>query len=137
MAQLRHGKQSNGMGPPAGVKNDQRINPEKSDRLEGILSEIETLSLLVERNILDLTQPMTVILGLSELLRPHIDPDSQLATDLTALSKQVERMSQTLKEVNKLVEQKNRLVDRLATRHSDHPRHRFEQILISKREEHK
>jgi signal transduction histidine kinase len=137
MAQLRNGKQSNGMGPPAGAKNDQRVNPEKSDRLEGILSEIETLSLLVERNILDLTQPMTVILGLSDLLRPHIDPDSPLATDLTALSKQVERMSQTLKEVNKLVEQKNRLVDRLTERHLDHPRHRFEQILISKREERK
>ncbi len=134
MAQSRPGKQSNRMVPPNGAKNGQRLNPEKSDRLESILSELETLSLLVERNILDLTQPMTVILGLSELLRPHIDPDSQLATDLTALSKQVERMSQSLKEVNKLVEQKNKIVDML-DRNFDHPRLRFEQIQISRREE--
>ena len=136
MAQLRPGKQSIGMVPPSGAKNGQRLNPEKFDQLKDKVSELKTLSLLVEQNILDLTQPMTVILGLSELLRPHIDPDSQLATDLTALSKQVERMSQTLKEVNKLVEQKNKIVDML-DRNFDHPRLRFEQILISRREERK
>jgi F0F1-type ATP synthase delta subunit len=80
---------------------------------------------------------MTVILGLSELLRPHIDPDSQLATDLATLTNQVERMSQTLKKVNGLVEQKNKLLNMLDAPQLDHPRLRFEHILTLKREEHR
>jgi signal transduction histidine kinase len=137
MAHLQHGKQPNGLAPPDGARNGQPVNPEKSDQFKHILSELERLSVLVERNILDLTQPMTVILGLSELLRPHIDPDSQLATDLATLTNQVERMSQTLKKVNGLVEQKNKLLNMLDAPQLDHPRLRFEHILTLKREEHR
>ena len=137
MAQLQHGKQPNGLASPDVARNVQTVNPEKSDQFKHILSELERLSVLIERNILDLTQPMTVILGLSELLRPHINPDSQLATDLATLTKQVERMNQTLKKVNGLVEQKNKLLSMLDAPQLDYPRLRFEHILTLKREEHR
>ena len=66
----------------------------------------EALLLTVNTVISELNQPLTVILGLSELLLAQIDRTDPIATDLVIISKQVNRMSEIIKGVNRLNDEK-------------------------------
>lgn len=50
----------------------------------------------------ELNQPMTVLLGLSELLRQELDPDSPLAQDLQIIVKNIRRMSTIVNNLGKI-----------------------------------
>ena len=67
--------------------NDQ-LNPEA----EAILALVETL-------VGDLSQPITVVSGLSELLLSANDQNPQLEKDLMTILKQTDRIKETLEAV--------------------------------------
>jgi signal transduction histidine kinase len=114
MVQLPPIEQSNGKASTNGQKNDRRFL-EKVQQRRKLVTQLGAISSLIEQNVQDLTQPMTVILGLSELIFTQTEPGSDLAADLVAITKQIKRMSQTVNEVNDLVEQRKRLLETLGT----------------------
>jgi signal transduction histidine kinase len=91
------------------VPKNGRSNGQVDQQLERMVAELELLCSAIQRHIQDLNQPLTVILGLSELLLAGVEADSPLATDLRVMVKQAGRMSQTINVVNDLIDQKNRV----------------------------
>jgi len=112
MVQLTPIKQPNGKVPANSQENDRPYQEILQQRRE-LVAQLGTISSSIEQNVQGLTQPMTVILGLSELILPQIEPGSNLAVDLVAILKQIKRMSQTVNEVNDLGEQRKRLLETL------------------------
>ena len=101
----------------AHLQRNEAANPEILDQRRELVTQLGAVSALIERNIQDLTQPMTVILGLNELILPRTDPGSDLAADLVAITHQIERMSQIVGEVTALVEQRKKLLQVLEGLH--------------------
>ncbi len=73
---------------------------------ENIVKEVTALLAVIDLTIHELNDPMTVILGISELLRSQIDPDSPLAADFGTISQQINRMSEIVRGINQLNEHK-------------------------------
>jgi hypothetical protein len=117
MAQLRPNEQSNGKIPARSRVNDRTDSPAPGQTRRDLVTQLGALSSLIEQQVQDLTQPMTVILGLNDLLLPQIEPGSRLALDLVAVTKQIRRMNQIVGEVNDLVEQRKKLLKVLGTLH--------------------
>lgn len=101
MALLQHYEPLNEPGPANGEISEQRRE---------LATQLGAISWRIEQNIQDLTQPMTVIMGLNDLILPQIEPGSELAADLIGLTKQVKRLNQIVNEVNNLVEQRKSLL---------------------------
>ena len=114
MVQLLPFKQPIGKASTIGQENDQQ-SLEKLQQRRELVTQLGAISSSIEQNVQGMTQPMTVILGLSELMLPRIEPGSDLAADLMAVTKQIKRMSQTVSEVNDLVEQRKRLLETLGS----------------------
>jgi signal transduction histidine kinase len=110
MAQLGPNERANGKTPAKSWSDDRVVNGEILRQRQGLLIQMGKLSSLIENYVQDLSQPMTVVLGLSDLLLPHIEADNPLATDLDALTEQVQRMGQKVQAINELVEQRNKLL---------------------------
>jgi signal transduction histidine kinase len=123
MAQLQRNEWPNGKMPANIQPNDRPVNQEISQQRRELVTELGTISALIEQNVRDLSQPMTVILGLNDLMFPKIEPSSNLAADLVAVTKQIKRMSQIVSEVNDLVEQRKKLLNLLGTLHLSSARH--------------
>ena len=113
MAQLLPIKQPNGKTSTNGKKDQQFL--EKLQQRRELVARLGAISSSIEQNVQGLTQPMTVILGLSELIFTQTESGSDLAADLVTITKQIRRMSQTVNEVNDLVEQRKRLLDTVGT----------------------
>jgi hypothetical protein len=62
-----------------------------------------------------LTQPMSVILDLNNVILPQIEPGSKLAADLLDVTKQIKRLSHIVNEVNNLVEERKKLLKTMGT----------------------
>jgi signal transduction histidine kinase len=114
MVQLLTAKQPNGQTRTNSHKND-RPDLEKLQQRRELVTQLGKISASIEQNVQGLTQPMTVILGLSELIFTQTEPGSDLAADLVAITKQIKRMSQTVNAVSDLVEQRKRLLETLGT----------------------
>ncbi len=93
---------------PAAPNNEQVTNQERQ-RTAAIIAELELLCSAIQQQVQDLNQPLTVILGLSELLLARFEADNPLAADLRVMVKQAGRMSQTINIANDLIDQKNRV----------------------------
>ena len=97
----------------SGQNNGNGMYGVKPHGLVTIIKEIGELSSLTQEYIQDLTQPMTIILGLSELLRLQIDSDRRLAADLAVIVEQIGRMNHTIKKVSELTEDNKKVLRRL------------------------
>jgi hypothetical protein len=115
MAQLRQIEPLNGRMPTSGQPDGRLVNPEISQRRRELVTQLGTISSLIEQNVRDLSQPMTIILGLNDLILPQIEPGSRLAADLVGVTKQINRLSQIVAEVNDLVEERKKLLKTLGT----------------------
>ena len=96
-----------------GHNNGDWLSDVKSHRLVTIVAEIGELSSLTQEHVQDLTQPMTIIMGLGELLRLQIDQDSRLAADLAVIVEQIGRMNHTVKEISELAEYNKKMLNQL------------------------
>lgn len=95
---------------------DDRPPPvELSQQRRELVTQLGEISSLIEQNVRDLTQPMTVILDLNNLILRQIEPGSKLATDLMSVTKQIKRLSQIVDEVNDLVEERKKLLKTMGT----------------------
>jgi signal transduction histidine kinase len=65
-------------------------------------TETEALLLVIGTSVHELNQPMTVVLGLSELLLSEADPGSPLATDLDTITKEIRHMNEILRGLSLL-----------------------------------
>ncbi|MBN1993190.1 MAG: hypothetical protein JW953_10840 [Anaerolineae bacterium] len=59
--------------------------------------EAEALLTLIDASVHELNQPMTVILGLSELLLAQTDPKSPAAADLSIIVQEMQRMNEVVR----------------------------------------
>ncbi len=75
-----------------------------SHQVESKLNEAEALLMVVSTVIGELKQPMTVILGVNELLLTKIDEDNPVLTDLTIIGKQIRRMKETIEGLDAITE---------------------------------
>ncbi len=82
---------------------DQAIQPSPN-----AAAEIEALLLLIETSVDELNQPMTVVLGLSELLLSHAASDTPLSKDLNIIAKEIRRMNEVLRGLNLLTHYQNK-----------------------------
>lgn len=98
-----------------GQPNGGVTNREISQQRRELVAQLGTISSLIEQNVRDLTQPLTIILDLNDLILPQIEPSSKLAADLVSVTKQINRLSQIVEEVNELVEERKKLLKTLAT----------------------
>ncbi len=73
-----------------------------AQQAESKLREAEALLAVIELSARELNEPMTVIMGLSQLILPHVDSNSLIGTDLAVIIKQVERMNEIVKGINYL-----------------------------------
>ena len=96
-----------------------------------MIAELELLCSAIQQQVQDLNQPLTVILGLSELLLARVEADSPLATDLSVLVKQVDRISQTIATVNGLIDQKNRVWRQLGYSRLESPSHEYAKLITT------
>lgn len=97
-------------------RSDDRPTPtELSQQRRELVTQLGEISSLIEQNVRDLTQPMTVILDLNNLMLPQIEPGSKLAADLMSVTKQIKRLSQIVDEVNELVEERKKLLKTMGT----------------------
>jgi signal transduction histidine kinase len=67
-----------------------------------VTREEEALLLVIDASVHDLNQPMTVILGLSELLLSQVEPDSPFAEDLSTIVEEARRMGETIRGLSLL-----------------------------------
>ena len=95
--------------------DDRPSTTELSQQRRELVAQLGEISSLIEQNVRDLTQPMTAILELNNLILPQIEPGSKLAADLVSVTKQVKRLSQIVDEINDLVEQRKKLLKTMGT----------------------
>ena len=88
---------------PPGQSNGNNMQAELTlQQAELKVKEAETLLLAIDTAFGELKQPLTVLLGLSDLLLTRIDSDDPIAEDLANIVKQVNRMSSTINGVDYL-----------------------------------
>jgi signal transduction histidine kinase len=61
--------------------------------------EAEAMLALIREILGDLSQPITVVTGLSHLLLSEVDQNSPMTKDLSSILKQTERMKETLESM--------------------------------------
>ena len=83
--------------------NKQQAEPTHQPDKDRI-SEAEALLLTLATIVGELKQPLTVILGLSDLLLAQVEPEDPLATDLTTIAKQANRMGEIINGVDYLTQ---------------------------------
>jgi signal transduction histidine kinase len=72
------------------------------EQVEDKIKETAALLLTINTCVLELNQPMTVILNMGELVLSEVGPDHPLAADLTTIVGQARRMSEIVKGINRL-----------------------------------
>jgi signal transduction histidine kinase len=77
-------------------QNNGRTESQSTHESEAILCLVETI-------FGELSQPMTVVLGLSDLLLAKVDQDDPLAGDLTTLLRQANRISEIAEGINYVI----------------------------------
>ena len=77
-----------------------------SRQFDGDIKEMEALLAVVNLAIHEMSQPVTVVLGLSELLLAKVNRNDPIVTDLTTIYKQVNRMSEIIKGIHRLSDEK-------------------------------
>ena len=115
MAQLQRNSAPNGTTLAYRRLDDRPSTMELSQQRRELVAQLGEISSLIEQNVRDLTQPMTAILELNNLILPQIEPGSKLAADLVSVTKQVKRLSQIVDEINDLVEQRKKLLKTMGT----------------------
>jgi signal transduction histidine kinase len=69
---------------------------------EDKVREAEALLMVIDSALGELKQPLTVILGLSDLLLARMDQNDSTAADLRTIAEQVKRISEIIKGVDYL-----------------------------------
>ena len=59
--------------------------------------EAEALLMVIEASVHELNQPLTVVLGLSELLLSQAEPDTPQAEDLSIIVSEMRRMNEIVR----------------------------------------
>ena len=67
------------------------------------IKQMEALLFIIEADIHRLDQPMTILMGLSDLLLSKVDPDNFLTKDLVEITKQIKQMDQIIKGLKHLI----------------------------------
>ncbi len=70
------------------------------------LNEAEALLSVLNMIIGELKQPMTVILGVNDLVQTKVDENDPLLGDLVIIDKQVKRMRETMEGLDTITEYK-------------------------------
>lgn len=94
--------------PSLAAQTNDGVNGQDRQWPPQLIAELELLSSTIQYQLQDINKPLKIILGLSELLLARLETDDPLAVDLSALLQQAGRMSQTIKSVNGLIDQKHR-----------------------------
>jgi propanediol dehydratase small subunit len=115
MAQWQQNNRPNGRLSANHRTDDQPITPEITQQRRELVTQLGETSFLIEQNVRDLTQPMSVILDLNNVILPQIEPGSKLAADLLDVTKQIKRLSHIVNEVNNLVEERKKLLKTMGT----------------------
>jgi signal transduction histidine kinase len=88
-----------------GREGAYRVQVEQA--LQQVESKVEALIAMlveIELDTHEMYEPMTVILGLGELLLSQVDPDSSLAVDLAVIVEQTKRMHGIMNDINRLID---------------------------------
>jgi hypothetical protein len=67
------------------------------------IKQMEALLFIIEADIHRLDQPMTILMGLSDLLLSKVDPDNFLTKDLVEIIQQIKQMDQIIKGLKHLI----------------------------------
>lgn len=95
--------------------DDRPTTMDLSPQRRELVTQLGQISSRIEQNVRDLTQPMTVILDLNNVILPQTEPGSKLAADLMSVIKQINRLSQIIDEINDLVEERKKLLKIMGT----------------------
>ncbi|MBN1217750.1 MAG: hypothetical protein JXM69_02385 [Anaerolineae bacterium] len=74
--------------------NENRKLEQTRLAIDNPTTEAEALLMVIDTSVHEMNQPMTVILGLSELLLAQFDPASAEAEDLTIIVREMRRMNE-------------------------------------------